>query len=78
MIEKETTGWVGPEPLGFRSLGFLVLFVLSGPHPWDVEVPRLGVESGLQLLRPQSQKRRIRGTSVTYTTAHGNARSLTH
>ena len=27
---------------------------------------------------PQPQQRRIRATSVTYTTAHGNARSLTH
>ena len=25
-------------------------FVFLGPHPWHMEVPRLGVESELQLL----------------------------
>jgi len=26
-----------------------VLFVFLGPHPWQMDVPRLGVESELQL-----------------------------
>ena len=38
-----------------------------------------GVQSELQLLvTPQPQQCRIQTTSVSYTTAHGNARSLTH
>ena len=28
---------------------FVFLFVFTGPHPWHMEVPRLGVESMLQL-----------------------------
>ena len=44
-----------------------------------MEVPRLGGESELQLpATPQPQQCRIQATSVTYTTAHSNARSLTH
>ena len=46
-----------------------------------MEVPRLAVESELQLrLRPtpQPQQHRIPATSVTHTIACGNARSLTH
>jgi len=55
------------------------------------EVPRLGVESELQLPTyttaqscsccwptPQAQQSQIRATSETYTTAQGNAGSLTH
>ena len=42
---------------------FLV-FVFLGPHLWQMEVPRLGGNSELQLL--------------TYTTADGKTRSLTH
>ena len=42
-----------------------------GLHPWHMEAPRLGVESEL---RPRAY---ATATSVTYTTAHGNAGSLT-
>ena len=42
---------------------FCVYVCLLGMRPWHVEVPRLGVESELQLR--------------AYTTAHGNAGSLT-
>ena len=42
----------------------LFYFLLSGPHLWHMEVPRLRVESELQL--------------PAYTTAHCNAGSLTH
>ena len=42
-----------------------------------MEVPRLGVESELQL-PASTQLCWIQATSVTYTTAHGNAGSLTH
>ena len=46
---------------------WLVCFFL-GPHLRHIEVPRLGVKSELQL----------QAASATYTTAHDNARSLTH
>ena len=42
-----------------------------------MEVPRLGVQLDHQPM-PEPQQRGIRATSVTCTTAHGNARSLTH
>ena len=32
------------------DLAFYLFFVFVGPHPWHMEVPRLGVESELQLL----------------------------
>ena len=48
-------------------------------YPWHMEVPRLGVESELQL-RPLSQPQQcqIQATSSTYTMAHENTGSLTH
>ena len=62
------------------QIGFLVvicsnmifLYFFSGPHPHHMEVPRLGVESELQLPAYTT------ATSATYTTAHGNTGSLTH
>ena len=60
-------------------------FVLLGPHPRHMEVPRLGVELELLLLwscchwpTPQLQQQQIRVMSGTYSTAHGNTGSLTH
>ena len=50
-----------------------LLFFL-GLHLQHMEVPRLGVKSELQL----PQQHQIRAASVTYTTAHSNAGSLTH
>ena len=42
-------------------------------------VPRLGVESELQLpVYATATERQIRAASATYTTTHGNPRSLTH
>ena len=55
----------------------LISFFFLWPHLWHVEVLRLGVESELQPTQ-QPQQRRIRAVSVTYTTARGNAGSLTH
>ena len=44
-----------------------------------MEVPRLGVESELyHWPTPQPQQRQIWTVSATYTTVHGNTRSLTH
>ena len=49
----------------------LFIFVFLGPLWWHMEVPRLRVKSELQ----QCQ---VWAVSSTYTTAHSNARSLTH
>ena len=46
------------------SLSLLSLFVFLGPHLWHMEVPRLGVESGLQL------------PAYTTVTATGNPRCI--
>ena len=52
---------------------------VSSPHLQHMDVPRLGIESDLQL-RPklQPQQHQIQAASSTYTTAHGNPGSLTH
>ena len=54
-------------------------FIFLGQHPRHMEVPRLGSNWGYSCPpTPQPQQHRCRGASVTYTTAHSNARSLTH
>ena len=59
-------------------LFYFILFYL-GPHLRHMEVPRLGVELELYSQPiPQPQQDGIQATSATYTTAHGNARSLTY
>ena len=45
---------------------------------WHMEVPRLGVELELQLPVPQLFQYQIWAVSVTYTAAHGNAKSSIH
>ena len=71
----------------FHSKGLIIIIIIIifvflpflGPLLRHMEVPRLGVESELQLpAYTAPQQRRIRASSATYTTAHGNARSLTH
>ena len=60
-------------------LFFFLSFVLLGLHPWHKEVPRLGSNQSCSCWpTPQPQQGRIWAASTTYTTAHGNARSLTH
>ena len=57
---------------------YYLLFLGLPPH---LEVPRLGVESELQLpaqAHSHRQQHQIPATSTTYTTAQGNARSPTH
>ena len=62
-----------------HHINFILFFCFSGPHPCHMEVPKLGVKSELQLQpTPQPQRCGIRAVSVTYTTALGNAGSLTH
>ena len=64
--------------MSFYCLFWLPVFCLFvccflGLHPWHTEVSRLGVEMELWL-----QQSGVWAVSVTYTTAHGNDRSLTH
>jgi len=62
--------------LVFLSLLFLVFaFSMAAPEAYgDSEARGLIVA----VPTPESQQRGIRATSATYTTAHGNAGSLTH
>ena len=55
----------------------IFFFVFLGPHPWHMQVPRLGVESAVVPSR-SPQQYQIWASSVTYTTARGNPGSLTH
>ena len=58
---------------------FFCLFVFLGPHWWHMEFPRLGGWiSCSRWPMPEPEQLGILAESVTYTTAHGNARSLTH
>jgi len=56
----------------FYFLNFPFFLLL---HLWHMEVPRLGVELGLQL---QAYATQIQSVSATYAAACGNAGSLTH
>ena len=58
---------------------FFFLFIFLGTQLQHMEVPRLGSnQSCSRWPIPQPQWREIRAKSSTYTTAHGNTRSLTH
>jgi len=51
------------------------------PHPWHMELPRLGVELELQLPAyaiASATAMPDPSLCVAYSTAHGNARSPTH
>ena len=61
---------MGVTPPGRFCFFFLVFL---GSHLQHMEVPRLGVK-----LELQPQQRGMQAASAAYTTAHGNARSLTH
>ena len=54
----------------------IFFFFFLGPHLQHMEVTRLGLNQSCSCW-PTPQPRRM-STSVTYTTAHGNPRSLTH
>ena len=62
--------WIKPSQGDFS-------FCFLGPHPWHMELPRLGVKSELHLPAYTTQCQ-IQATSATYTTAHGNTGPLTH
>ena len=62
----------------FFSFSLFVTCFL-GPHLQNMEIPRLGVESELQLpAYATAIQHQIRAISATYTTAHSNAGSSTH
>ena len=64
--------------LGFCCI-FFPFFAFLGLHPRHMEVPRLGLnQSCSRQPMPQWQQCGIQGATVTYTTAHSNAGSLTH
>ena len=65
----------GPQAIYFLFIYFFFCFLLLGPHVWHMEVLRLNWSCGCQP-KPQPQQHMIWAT--TYTTAHSNARSLTH
>ena len=68
-----------PKSYGQNGYLFFFFFFFLGLHLQHMEVPGLGVKLKLQL-RPTSQprKHRIWASSATYTTACGNAGSLTY
>ena len=61
------------------SIGCHYILVFLGPNPWHMEIPRPEVQLDCRCYPiPQPQQHQIWATSVTYTTAHGNAGSSTH
>ena len=57
----------------------IIIICFLGPHLWHMEIPSLGVKSELQLSAyTTATATRDPTLSVTYTTAPGNAGSLTH
>ena len=62
-----------------HAANFIFYFLsFLGLHPQHREVPRLGVESELQLLAYITEQWQIPAASATYTIAYGKAGSLTH
>ena len=57
---------------------FNLFFLLLRPHVGHMEVPRLEVESELQLPAYATATATQEPCLAIYTTAHGNAGSLTH
>ena len=57
---------------------FFFLFAFLGPYLHHMEVPSLGVQSDLQLWAYATATWDLSHVCMTYTTAHGNAGSLTH
>ena len=58
---------------------FFFFFFFLGPHLWHMEVPRVGVESELQLPAYATASVTLDlSCTGTFTIACSNARSLTH
>ena len=65
--------------MGLPVFLFYFIFVFLGPNPQHVDVPRLGVESELQLLAYTTATATWDPShTLTYTAAHSDAGSLTH
>ena len=63
----------------FTTEFYLFFFFFLGPHPWHMEVARLGVKSELQLpVYATATEMPDTAEAVTYTAAHGNSGSLPH
>ena len=83
-VTKQVTLSIAEWSSSFSFFSFVFLFVFFflvflGPHPRHMEVPRLGVESELQLLTYTTATAiRDPSMSATYTIAHSNAGSLAH
>ena len=58
---------------------FILSFVFSGPHPWHIGGSQARSLSRAVAARPtlESQQYQIQAETASYTTAHGNAGSLT-
>ena len=69
--------YFGNTTLSALELYLLFLFVFLWLNLWHMEVPRLGSNQSCSWW-PMPQPHGIWGTPAIYTTAHGNARSLTH
>ena len=80
MISLISGIWYGTNEPFHRKENHGLFFFFLGPHPPHMEVSRLGVKSESCSCRPipQPQQCQIWAMSVTYITAHGNTRSLTH
>ena len=79
-MRKRVSNYAAETNTGF-CLGFCccVLFCLFRASSADMEVHRLGVKMNCSHWSiPQPQQHQVQATSATYTTSHGNARSLTH
>ena len=62
-----------------RVATLFFFFFFLGLYPWHMEVTKLGVKLELQLpAYTTATATWIQAMSVAYTTAQGNARSLTH
>ena len=75
MVKSFTNSW------GFCSnILFFVLFCFLELHPWQCGSSQVRGSNQNYSCRPipQPQQLGIQASSVTYTTAHGNARSPTH
>ena len=73
--------WVPQNPL-LPPWHIFIFFWFLGPNPWHMKVPRCpGWGSNRSYScwpAPQPQPCQIQATSVTYSTAHVNVRSLAH
>ena len=61
--------------LSINRVILIFFFFFLGPHPQHMQVPRLGGQIRATAASLQPRQCGIQAASVTYVTAHGNARS---